>query len=247
MLVSIITPCFNPKLELIETIESVKKQTYSNYEHIIVDDCSTSTMPDELLRIIEVEPKIKFVQRSWNAGPAVTRNRGIAEAKGNFIAFLDADDVWHASKLELQLQFMLENDVSFSYTSYEVFDTKGKVIGLRTPPASLTYTDILQSNQIGCLTAMYSVDSLGKVYMPNISKRQDMGLWLKILKTGVVARGCVDKPLARYRVGGKSVSSNKLGVLKYQWRIYREVERLSLRKSIKYFSHYAFKGMTRKV
>lgn len=247
MLVSIITPCFNPNLELIETIESVQKQTYSNYEHIIIDDCSTSNVPEELLRVIEADPKIKFVQRSWNAGPAVTRNRGIAEAKGNFIAFLDADDVWHASKLELQLQFMLENDVSFSYTSYEVFDTKGKVIGLRIPPASLTYTDILQSNQIGCLTAMYSVDTLGKVYMPNISKRQDMGLWLKILKTGVVARGFVDKPLARYRVGGKSVSSNKLGVLKYQWRIYREVERLSLRASIKYFGHYAFKGMTRKV
>lgn len=247
MLVSIITPCFNPNLELIETIESIQKQTYSNYEHIIIDDCSSTTMPDELLRIIESDPKIKFVQRSWNAGPAVTRNRGIAEAKGNFIAFLDADDVWHADKLELQLQFMLENDVSLSYTSYEVFDTKGKVIGRRTPPPSLTYTDILQSNQIGCLTAMYSVDVLGKVYMPNISKRQDMGLWLKILKTGVVARGYIDKPLARYRVGAKSVSSNKLGVLKYQWRIYREVERLSLRASMKYFGHYAFKGMTRKV
>ncbi|WP_086971925.1 glycosyltransferase family 2 protein [Vibrio coralliirubri] len=247
MLVSIVTPCFNPNLELIETIESVQKQTYSNYEHIIIDDCSTSTIPDELIRIIEADPKIKFVRRSWNAGPAVTRNRGISEAKGNFIAFLDADDIWHASKLELQLQFMLENDVSLSYTSYEVFDTKGKVIGLRTPPPSLTYTDILQSNQIGCLTAMYSVDALGKVYMPNISKRQDMGLWLKILKAGVVARGCVDRPLARYRVGANSISSNKVGVLKYQWRIYREVERLSLRKSIKYFGHYAFKGMTRKV
>ena len=247
MLVSIVTPCFNPNLELIETIESVQKQTYSDYEHIIIDDCSTSKVPEELLRVVDADPKIKFVQRSWNAGPAVTRNRGIAEAKGNFIAFLDADDIWHARKLELQLQFMQDNDVSLSYTSYEVFDTKGKVIGLRTPPSSLTYTDILQSNQIGCLTAMYSVDALGKVYMPNISKRQDMGLWLKILKMGVIAKRCDDKPLARYRVGGKSVSSNKLGVLKYQWRIYREVERLSLRSSIKYFGHYAFKGMIRKV
>ncbi|MEZ8658691.1 glycosyltransferase family 2 protein [Vibrio cyclitrophicus] len=247
MLVSIITPCFNPNLELIETIESVQKQTYSNYEHIIIDDCSLSTMPDELLKIIESDPKIKFVQRSWNAGPAVTRNRGIAEAQGNFIAFLDADDVWHASKLEKQLKFMLDKDVSLSYTSYEVFDTKGKVIGLRTPPLSLNYSDILKSNQLGCLTAMYSVDALGKVYMPNISKRQDMGLWLKILKMGVIAKRCDDKPLARYRVGSQSVSSNKLSVLKYQWRIYREVERLSLRSSIKYFGHYAFKGMTRKV
>ncbi|CAH7079956.1 putative N-acetylgalactosaminyl-diphosphoundecaprenol glucuronosyltransferase [Vibrio chagasii] len=247
MLVSIITPCFNPNLELIETIESVQKQTHSNYEHIIIDDCSTSSIHNDLLKIIEADPKIKLIKRAWNAGPAVTRNRGIAEAKGNFIAFLDADDIWHPNKLELQLQFMQDNDVALSYTSYEVFDAKGKVIGCRTPPLSLTYKDILKSNQVGCLTAMYSVDALGKVFMPNIAKRQDMGLWLKILKMGVVARRAENKPLARYRVGGKSVSSNKLGVLKYQWRIYREVERLSLRASIKYFGHYAFKGMTRKV
>ncbi|WP_114785957.1 glycosyltransferase family 2 protein [Vibrio tetraodonis] len=247
MLVSIITPCFNPSLELIETIKSVQQQTYSNYEHIIIDDCSTSEVPDELLRAIESDPKIKFISRSWNAGPAVTRNRGISEAKGNFVAFLDADDLWHPSKLELQLNFMRENDVSISYTSYEVFDTKGKVVGVRTPPSRLGYNDILKSNQIGCLTAMYNVDMLGKVYMPNISKRQDMGLWLQILKTGTVAERCSDNPLARYRVGGNSVSSNKLGVLKYQWRIYREIERLSLPASIKYFGHYALRGLTRKV
>lgn len=247
MLVSIITPCFNPGKELLETISSVQKQTYSNYEHIIVDDCSTALISKELAQVIESDDKIIYIKRYWNAGPAVTRNRGISAAKGRFIAFLDADDLWHPEKLELHIEFMLKNKLALSYTSYEVFDSKGKILGKRVPPKSLSYRDILQSNQIGCLTAIYSVDMLGKVYMPNIAKRQDMGLWLKILKKGVLAQGLIDKPLARYRVGGRSVSSNKLKVLRYQWSIYRDVENLPLFDSVKYFGHYAFRGLIRKV
>lgn len=247
MLVSIITPCFNPGSELLETIKSVRNQTYQNYEHIIIDDCSFLNHSSELERQIKSDPKIKYIKRSWNGGAAVTRNRGISEAKGSFIAFLDADDIWHSEKLEKQIKFMLDNHVALSYCSYEVFDNNGKVLGLRVPPKELTYFDILKSNQIGCLTAIYSVDLLGKVYMPNIAKRQDMALWLKILKSGVVAKGIVDKPLARYRVGVKSLSSNKFNVLSYQWRIYRDVEKLSFPKSVRYFGCYVYKGLVRKV
>lgn len=247
MLVSIITPCFQPGSELIETIESVRRQTYTNYEHIIIDDGSPSTLDRELLQLIESDPKIRYIRRAWNAGPAVTRNRGISEARGNFIAFLDADDTWHPDKLKLQTQFMLDSDCALSYSSYEVFDTRGKILGSRVPPKELTYSDVLACNQIGCLTAIYSVDKLGKVYMPNIAKRQDMGLWLKILKDGTVAKGYTEKPLARYRVGSNSISSNKFSVLKYQWRIYREVEKLPLIKSLKYFGQYTYRGLTRKV
>ncbi|MCG9597832.1 glycosyltransferase [Vibrio sp. Isolate25] len=246
-LVSIITPCYNPGLELLETIKSVQKQTYKNYEHIIVDDCSTQPLPEEVLACIEDDKQIVFIRRSWNAGPAVTRNRALSCARGRFIAFLDSDDLWHPEKLEQQISFMLTKGVSFSYTSYEVFDAKGKILGLRTPPPTLTYKDILKSNQIGCLTAIYDAQVLGKVYMPNIVKRQDMGLWLKILRNINCAQGLVDKPLARYRVGTVSLSSNKFSVLKYQWRIYREVEKLSFIKSINYFRHYAYKGLTRKI
>ncbi|ODS09955.1 glycosyltransferase family 2 protein [Vibrio scophthalmi] len=246
-IVSIITPCYNSGSELLRTLESVRNQTYQNYEHIVIDDCSSSAISDELLSIINNDSKIKFIQRSWNAGPAVTRNRGISVAQGRFIAFLDADDTWHPEKLERQLQFMIENNVPLSYTSYEVVDAKGKVLGARVPPRKLSYKDVLKSNQIGCLTAVYDTALLGKVYMPNIAKRQDMGLWLKILKNGEYAQGLVESPLARYRVGVKSVSSNKLSVLKYQWRIYREVEKLPLLKSLNYFRHYAYRGLTRKV
>ena len=246
-LVSIVTPCFNPDKEILSTISSVLKQSYSNFELLILDDASTTEKSKNFYELIYSDNRIKYIQRSWNAGAAVTRNRGIQESSGRFIAFLDADDLWHPNKLEEQIEFMLVNDLALSYIAYEVIDNKGKVLGLRTPPEMLTYNDVLKSNQIGCLTAMYDTEKLGKVFMPNIAKRQDMGLWLKILKTGVVARGIVDKPLARYRVGAKSLSSNKLSVLKYQWRIYRELERLPLIKSLGYFGHYAYKGLSRKV
>ncbi|MCW8333625.1 glycosyltransferase family 2 protein [Vibrio paucivorans] len=247
MLVSIITPCFNPDEKLIESIVSVQNQSFQDYEHIIVDDFSSKPMSAELLKIIELDPKIRLITRSWNGGAAVSRNRGIQEARGRFIAFLDSDDLWHPKKLELQVAFMEGNNIALCYSSYEVIDSRGKVLGTRTPPSEMTYTDILKSNQIGCLTAIYDSRIIGKVYMPNISKRQDMGLWLKILRMGHVARGIVSQPLGRYRVGHTSLSSNKLNVLGYQWAIYRRVEKLPLLPSIKYFSAYAWKGLRRKV
>lgn len=246
-LVSIIIPSHNSAKTIQNSIDSILNQTYPHWEAIIIDDCSTDDSVNFIETAFKNEERIKVIKRSWNAGPAVTRNRGISEAKGRFIAFLDADDSWHPSKLEEQVNFMLTNNLELSYTSYEVIDMRGKVLGVRTPPTELTYSDVLKSNQIGCLTAMYDVEKLGKLFMPNIAKRQDMGLWLKILKNGIVARGLVDKPLARYRIGCKSVSSNKIGVLKYQWRIYREVEKLSLIKSINYFRHYAYRGFFRKI
>ncbi|MHA2939791.1 glycosyltransferase family 2 protein [Vibrio sp. RC27] len=247
MLVSIITPCFNPDNNLIQTIRSVQAQTYCNYEHIIIDDHSTKGFSSELLLIVKSDPKIRFIRRAWNAGAAVTRNRGIEEAKGRFIVFLDSDDLWYPEKLEKQIAFMLENDVALSYTAYDVIDQNNAILGQRIPPTVLSYHDILKSNRIGCLTAIYDSEKLGKVYMPNIAKRQDMGLWLKILKSGFVAKGIVDEPLAQYRTGGTSISSNKFSVLKYQWQIYRDIEKLSFLRSSYYFASHVYNGLTRKV
>lgn len=246
-LVSVITPCYNPDNAILNTIESVLGQTYQNFELIIIDDCSVEDKPEGFYELVDSDDRIKYVARSWNGGPAVTRNRGIEMAKGQFISFLDCDDSWHPNKLKLQVDFMLKNKIALSYTSYEVITSRGRVVGSRIPPKELSYSDVLKSNQIGCLTAMYDASLLGKVYMPNIAKRQDLGLWLRILKQVRVARGLTEQPLARYRVGCDSISSNKIGAMKYQWRLYREVENLPLVKSAKYFIHYAYRGMTRKV
>lgn len=245
-LVSIITPCFNPNQELVRTIKSVQAQSYKHYEHLIIDDCSSQPLGIELQELIDTDPRIRLIQRHWNAGPAVTRNRGIDEAQGEFIAFLDADDAWYSSKLEVQVNFMLKHGCALSYTYYDVVNTGGDVVGTRIAKSQLSYNEILKSNQIGCLTAMYNVNVCGKQYMPNIIKRQDMGLWLKIIKKFGPAYG-IKQTLASYTAGGNSVSSNKLQVLKYQWRIYREVEKISVIKSAYYFIYYAWNGVFRKV
>lgn len=246
-LVSVITPCFRAGESLLETIISVQSQSYSNYEHILIDDGTPGGFPDEIRAMASSDPRIKLIERKWNAGPAVSRNRGISEAKGRFIAFLDADDLWHPLKLEKQIEFMLERGIALSYTSYEVISTAGKVLGTRVPPEEVSYFDILKSNRIGCLTAIYDTQEVGIMYMPNILKRQDMGLWLSILKKSQIAKGITEMPLARYRVGKNSLSAKKVSVLKYQWRIYREVEKLPWLSSVKYFAHYAYRGVTRKI
>lgn len=232
---------------MLETIASVQAQSYSNYEHILIDDGTPGGFSAEIREIAASDPKIKLIERKWNAGPAVSRNRGISEAKGRYIAFIDSDDLWHPKKLEKQVEFMRDKQLALSYTSYEVINSSGKVLGIRVPPAKLAYNDILKSNRIGCLTAIYDREIVGSMYMPNILKRQDMGLWLSILKKVKLAQGITEVPLARYRVGSGSLSSNKASVLKYQWRIYREVEKLPWLSSAKYFAHYAYRGLIRKI
>lgn len=245
MKVSIITPCYNSNQELIDTIKSVQAQSFKDYEHIIIDDCSNKPFSQELLEIIDNDPKIIFIKRSWNAGPAVTRNRGISEAKGKYIAFLDADDTWLPDKLEKQIAFMEETQCPLSYTNYDVVDEDGKHLGTRKAPTELPYNELIRVNRIGCLTAMYNTEICGKQYMPNILKRQDYGLWLQITKKFGPAKG-IDEVLAKYRSSKNSLSGNKFKILKYQWRLYREIEKLSLTKSLYCLVNHAWNGISRK-
>lgn len=243
--VSIITPCYNPNQELICTIKSIQAQSFKDYEHIIIDDCSSKPFSIELLEAISHDSKIKFIKRTWNAGAAVTRNRGISEAKGKYIAFLDADDTWLPDKLEKQVAFMEKTQCPLSYTNYDVVDEEGTYLGTREAPSELSYKELIRVNRIGCLTAMYNTEICGKQYMPNILKRQDYGLWLKITKKFGPAQG-IDEVLAKYRSSKRSLSGNKLKVLKYQWRLYREIENLSLLKSLYCLINHAWNGISRK-
>lgn len=243
--VSIITPCFNPDRKILNTIRSIREQSYKEYEHIIIDDCSSKSMPNHILEEINNDPKIKLIKRSWNAGAAVTRNRGISEAKGKYIAFLDADDTWLPEKLEKQVAFMEETQCPLSYSNYDVVDDQGKYLGTRKAPNELPYNELIRGNRIGCLTAMYNTEICGKQYMPNILKRQDYGLWLQITKKFGPAQG-VDEVLAQYTSSKNSLSGNKVKVLKYQWRLYREIEGLSLVKSLYCLINHAWNGISRK-
>ncbi|EEY39694.1 glycosyltransferase family 2 protein [Vibrio mimicus] len=241
-LVSIITPSYNCSKIVHKTIESVRAQTYPNWEMIIVDDCSKDNSVEILKGYSEQDSRIRVIERQWNAGPAIARNVAIEESQGRFIAFLDSDDSWHPTKLEKQIPFMLANDIALSYTSYDKYDSDGKFLGSFVPPSKLSYKDLLKSNSIGCLTAIYDSDLIGKMYMPNIAKRQDMGLWLRILKKIDYAYGMPDILADYLAVQANSVSSNKLSAAKYQWRLYREVEKLDFKTSARCFAHYAFRG-----
>ncbi|WP_272582097.1 MULTISPECIES: glycosyltransferase family 2 protein [unclassified Providencia] len=240
-LVSIIMPCYNAEQYIKESINSVINQTYNNFELIIVDDLST----DRSIDIIKSfnDDRIKLIQLTQNGGAGVARNAGIEAARGRFIAFLDSDDLWRPNKLEIQLKYMLSGNYPLSYTQYQKFTQEGKG-KLVIPPNTVTYNELLYCNVIGCLTAIYDTKIVGKQFMPLIRKRQDMGLWLKILSQGHTAY-CCPQVLADYRTDS-GMTQNKLDAAKYQWRFYRQELNFNIIKSTKYFIGYAIKGVIRK-
>lgn len=239
-MVSIITPTHNSLEFLKNTIASIFSQTYANWEMLITDDCSTDGTWEFLQEITKKDNRIKVFRLNENSGPAIARNNSIFHAKGRFIAFLDSDDHWTPDKLEKQLNFMIINDYALSYTEYYLIDETGFKIGVKnTLPEKVDYKKMLETNYIGCLTAMYDLEKIGRVYMPNIIKRQDYGLWLKILKKIDYAY-CLKESLAHYRVRTSSVSSNKLNLIKYNWKLFREIEGLPLLSSIYYLSKNIF-------
>lgn len=243
-LISIVTPSFNSNKFLSATINSILVQSFTDWELIVVDDCSTDDTVQLVQQFVEQDNRIKLIQLPENSGAAVARNTAIDAAMGRYITFLDSDDLWKEDKLEKQLDFMQKYNIDFSYAAYEKIDENGKVIGRVGVPKKVTYSSLLKVCSVGCLTAMYDTAKLGKVYMPLIRKRQDLGLWLEILKKIPCGYGITD-PLAQYRVRSDSISANKMDAAKYTWRLYREVERLNLLRAIYYFSFYAVNGVLR--
>jgi len=243
-LISIITPMYNSGKFIESTIQSVQDQTCQNWELIIIDDTST----DGSVKIVESfavkDERIKLIKLDSNKGPAAARNKGIQEASGRYIAFLDSDDLWHEEKLYKQLEFMKKNHYAFTYTGFEKINEEGEVIGSIFPyKKEVCYHDLLKSNHIGCLTAMIDLKILGyKMYMPDIKRRQDQGLWLEILKE-IDKAYCLNKALGKYRIRKDSISINKIANIKFQWQLYRELEKLSIIQSFYYMLWYAFYGI----
>lgn len=244
-LVSIITPSYNSSKYILNTIQSIKKQSYKNWELIIVDDCSIDKSREVIKSCIKEDARIKLICLEKNSGAAVARNTGIENANGRFIAFLDSDDTWHPKKLEKQIKFMLDNQYYFTYTGYRKVDENGAFIKNAKMPKSINYNKLLKTNYIGCLTAIYDSEKLGKIYFPLIRKRQDYALWLKILKIIPNAYG-LQEDLANYTVRSGSISANKINVAKYNWMVYRKVEKLSLIRAIYCFVNYVILGILRK-
>jgi len=244
VMVSVVTPLYDSSDTILETIKSVLNQTYSNWEMLIVDDCSNDDSCQIVQSIIEKNSKIQLILLDENSGAAVARNKAIKAANGRFIAFLDSDDLWMPDKLEKQIAFMLKNRCPFSFCAYDKINGVGETIGYVGVPELVTYHDLLKTCVIGCLTAVYDTEYFGKVEMPLIRKRQDFGLWLRLLKNVEFACG-IQYPLGSYRVRKGSISSNRANSISSMWCLYREVENLSILSSSFYFAQYALRGVLR--
>lgn len=242
--VSIITATYNSSQYISETISSVLNQSFTDWELIIVDDCSDDNTIDIVTSFLEDHPRIKLIKLHKNCGAAVARNKAIEKAAGRYIAFLDSDDLWFPEKLNVQINYMLENQYPFVYSAYEKINESGQNIGQVGVPEKVSYVDLLKVCSIGCLTVVYDTNFFGKVYMPLIRKRQDLGLWLSLLRTSNYAYG-LNVSLAKYRVRTGSISSNKIIAAKFTWVLYREIEKLSFTKALYFFLHYAFNGFLR--
>lgn len=221
-LVSIITPTYNSERFIEHTIASVQAQEYTEYEHIVIDDCSN----DKTIELIEgkasQDDRIILIKQSENLGAGAARNAGIKIAKGRYLAFLDADDYWHPKKLLLQLQLMREKKIPMVYSQYYI--VKGEINVPRykiNSPKTTTYKKMLRNDYMGFLTVVYDTSVVGKMYMPTIRRRQDWAYKLKILKKIDFAVG-IQTPLAYYRTGNSSLSSNKLRLIKYNFMVYHK-------------------------
>ena len=241
-LVSIITPCYNSGQFIGETIESVLSQSYQNWEMIIVDDCSTDISSQIIRKYAACDSRIKYLKTAVPSGsPTLPRNIGIKNAAGRFIAFLDSDDIWLPTKLSEQIKLFDDESVAIVYANYEKVNEKGdRNNRIIIAPFCVSYRNLLKGNVIGCLTAIFDVQKVGKVFFQKVG-HEDFVMWLSILKKGFVARN-TNTVLALYRVQNTSLSSNKLTALSWTWNIYRNIENLPWYSSCFYFLHYAFRS-----
>lgn len=265
--VSIVMPAYNAESTIRDSIDSVFRQSYPHWELIVVDDGSTDNTPGIVFEYL-ADSRVKILNTTGRCGPAGARNTALKIASGKFVAFLDSDDMWADEKLFRQIMFMNEHDCKFSFTAYRKIDTDGAVgASVISVPPRVSYYDLLKTNTIGCLTVMFDRHHYGDVLMPEMGRREDYRLWLNILKSKSVvhedyglwlkmlrkptqadqapfAMG-LNVPLAFYRCGQASLSSNKLNAALSQWFIYRQVEKLPLLVSVFCFLSYAAHGFVK--
>lgn len=233
-LVSIITPSYNSADFIVDTIEAILRQTYPYWELLITDDCSTDNSVEIIEEYTRKDPRIKLQKLEKNSGAGICRNKSIEAARGRYIAFCDSDDVWMPQKLEKQLAFMEKKGCALSYSSYILMDEDRNEKGIMVCMRKIDFASMKRDDGIGCLTAMYDTEKVGKMYMSSIRKRQDWGLWLEILAKCKVAYG-IKEPLAYYRIRSGSISNNKFALVKHNINVYRTILKFSVLKAYLFF------------
>lgn len=247
--VSIVVPVYNAAAYIEKTVEMVRSQTFPDWELILVDDHSKDESFKIAQRLAKEDDRIRlFEQKEGVKGAANARNLGTSQAKGCYLAFLDADDVWRPEKLEKQMAFLEREDAAFVFTAYEFGDEEavgtGKIV---TVPDQLTYKKALSRTVIFTSTVLFDLKKIPKelLYMPNVAS-EDTATWWRILREGHVARG-LNENLVIYRRPKKSLSSNKFAALKRIWDLYRKQEKLSVIESAWHFCFWALRATLRRI
>lgn len=249
-LISIIVPVYNAEKFIVETMDCVLAQTCPHWELLLVEDGSSDSTVELIERYVseKQEKRIRLVRQPSNMGAARARNRGLREASGRYIAYLDADDLWAPEKLERELAFLKEKEAAFVFTGYEFADERGEGTGkIVRVPETLTYKQALSNTTIFTTTVMFDTEKIDKelLEMP-VMKSEDTALWWKVLRSGYVAYG-LDENLAKYRRAGKSLSSNKLEALRRIWNLYRKAEGMGILNSAWHFCFWAVRAVRRRV
>ena len=246
-LVSIITPVYNAEKFIRETIESVQNQTYTNWEMLLINDCSTDSSAEIIKEKAAEDSRIKYIELDKNSGAAITRNTGISKAQGRYIAFLDSDDIWKSDKLDKQLALIKEKDIGFCFTSYRYVMQDGVPTNkVARAPEKIDYNGLLKNTIIGCSTVLIDREVMGDFRMTNVRRGQDTATWLQLLKRTEYAYG-IYEDLVWYRVVDGSLSHNKWNAIKRTWNTYRNVEHLSLPKAMYVFVFYAYNALKKRI
>lgn len=235
-LVSIILPTYNSELFIRETIVSVLSQSYQHFELLIIDDASTDDTPSVITSFSD--HRIKFVINDNNRGAGFTRNFALSFVKGDFLCFIDADDLWHFSKLEEQLEHMLRLNCEISHTSYDFICDKSLTLkGSVSASPKVNFDYYLKTTEIGMSSSMINLEKVQDVRFSNMRTRQDTKLWIDLLSRGYVSHG-LDRKLMSYRVRSKQISGNKFNMLYRTFRLYMSISYVSKYKMFYYFLKY---------
>lgn len=222
-LVSIVMPAYNCEKYVVEAINSILAQTYRNWELLVLDD----GFKDNTLRIIEEfsqkDSRIKALPNGKNIGVSATRNRGIELASGEWIAFLDSDDMWKPEKLEKQFEIVEKEAAEFLFTGSSYINEEGEAYKeIFEVPEKITYKKLRNQNVISCSSVLVKKKYFEHIKMEKDEMHEDYAVWLRILKTGVTAFG-VNEPLLIYRISRNSKSGNKMKTVKMTYKVFRFV------------------------
>lgn len=225
--VSVITPVYNVEKYIGKTLESVFAQTYKNMEIVLVDDCSKDSSAEVISKYQKSHPEIIYFRQPKNMGAGAARNKCLELATGQYVAFLDSDDLWLPEKTERQITLMKKRKSPFSYTAIEMMDEKGKTIkAKRNLKTSCDYKYLLHNTVIATSSVLIDRSVMGDFRMPLRRGGQDYATWLMLLRNGAVACG-INEALVRYRVSSNSLSSNKFKSVKQVWEIQTQDEQIN--------------------